>query len=116
MLSYKLTMSQLSFKFPPKELEFLKWYSERTAEPLGTIYRKVTLEHFIQWKKKVLLDAFLDGTIGIKQLANLGGMSFNECLLFLKQHNVDPPYNELLDQHSTQVMNEEFSKQKKNQR
>jgi len=106
-------MSQLSFKFPEKELSFLKWYSKKTSEPLGTIYRKVTLEHFIHWKKTVLIEAYLSGTIRIKQLANLAGMTFHECLLLLKQNNIDPPYSELLDIHSAQVMEEQIAQQKK---
>ena len=107
-------MSQLSFKFPEKELSFLKWYSEKTSEPLGTIYRKVTLEHFIHWKKTVLIEAYLNGSIGIKQFANLGGMTFNECFLLLKHYNIDPPYNELLDIHSAQVVEEQLIQPKKN--
>ena len=106
-------MSQLSFKFPEKELSFLKWYSEKTSEPLGTIYRKVTLEHFIHWKKTVLIEAYLNGSIGIKQLANLGGMTFHECLLLLQQNNIEPPYNELLDMHSAQVMEEQIVERQK---
>jgi len=106
-------MSQLSFKFPEKEIAFLKWYSEKTSEPLGTIYRKITLEYFIEWKKTQLIEAYLSGSIGIKQLATLGGMSFHECLLLLKKNNIDPPYNELLDTHSAQVMEELLAERKK---
>ena len=106
-------MSQLSFKFPEKEMKFLKWYSKKTAEPLGTIYRKVTLDQFINWKQSVLLDAYTNGTIGIKQFTNIGGMTFNECLLLSKQNNVDPPYNELLDIHSAQVIETLYQEHKK---
>ena len=106
-------MSQLSFKFPEKELSFLKWYSKKTSEPLGTIYRKVTLEHFIHWKKTVLIEAYLNGSIGIKQFTNLGGMTYHECLLLLKQNNIEPPYNELLDMHSAQVMEDQYEERKK---
>ena len=106
-------MSQLSFQFTEKEMKFLKWYSKKTAEPLGTIYRKVTLDQFINWKQTVLLDAYTSGTIGIKQFTNIGGMTFNECLLLLKQNNVDPPYNELLDIHSAQVIETLYQEHKK---
>ncbi|MCK4849174.1 MAG: hypothetical protein KAT16_09125 [Candidatus Heimdallarchaeota archaeon] len=102
----------MSFKFPDAEIKFLKWYSKKTAEPLGSIYRKVTLDHFINWKKMVLINTYTSGSIGIKQLANLGGMTFNECLLLLKQNNIDPPYNELLDIHSAKVVEELYQKPK----
>ncbi|MHA1974761.1 MAG: hypothetical protein ACTSW1_17320 [Candidatus Hodarchaeales archaeon] len=91
---------------------FLKWYSKQTAEPLGTIYRKVTIEHFTKWKKEVLIEVYKQGKIGIKQMANLGGMTFNECMLLLEQEKIEPPYNKILDMHSENIVKEEYEKKR----
>lgn len=103
-------MSQLSFKFPEKEINFLKWYSEQTAEPLGTIYRKVTIDHFKKWKIDVLMNAYMEGKIGVKQIANLGGLTYLETMLLLEKREIEPPYNELLAKHSEQVLEKEIEK------
>lgn len=89
---------------------FLKWYSEQTAEPLGAIYRKVTLEYFQKWKIEILINAYIDGKIGVKQMAKIGGMTILECMKILEEKEIEPPENEIFIKHAEKIVEEEIIK------
>ncbi len=99
----KLTMAQLSFKIPDNEIIFLKWLSEKTAEPVSSIYRKATLKAFREWKLDYLLNEYQKGAIGFKTLCKLANLSFNEGVLLLEEKDIEPPISKLLDEYSSTV-------------
>ncbi len=96
-------MSQVSFKLPSEEMKFLRWYSEKKAVSMSVLYKEVTLDSFKQWKLQTLLDLYAKGTIGFKQLCNLGGISFQEGLLLIENADIEPPISETVDQYTDSV-------------
>lgn len=96
-------MKQISFKLPDPELEFLKWWSEKNAEPISSVYRNATLESFRSWKIEKLLMEYQKGSIGFKRLCRLGNLTFQETTLLLQEHNIDPPISEIIDDYTSKV-------------
>ncbi len=100
---YILTMGQISFRIPEEEMVFLKWLSEKTAQPVSSIFRNAILEYFQEWKNNYLLREYQKGNIGFKQMCNLGGISFHRGLILLEENNVEPPITEIIDNWTSQV-------------
>ena len=96
-------MGQLSFKIPDEEMQFLKWVSEKTAQPISSIYRSATFEAFQQWKLNILLEEYRKGVIGFKQFCNLGNLSFSQGTILLQKHEIDPPIAELIDDYTSKI-------------
>lgn len=63
----------------------------------------MTPEAFREWKISILLKEYQTGSIGFKELCNLGGITFNEGALLLEQKNIEPPISELADDYSAKI-------------
>ena len=96
-------MGQISFKISDKEMEFLRWFSRKTAQPLSSIYRNVTLDAFHQWKISTLIEEYRNGAIGFKQMCNLGNLSFSQGLILLQNNDVEPPIPEIVDDYTSHI-------------
>lgn len=96
-------MPQISFKIPAAEHDFLKWYSERTAGSVSTIYREATMETFRTWKMDILCELYAKGSISFKQLCNIGNISFLEGMLLIEQKEIEPPIPESVDEYTTMI-------------
>lgn len=96
-------MPQITFRLPENETEFLKWYSEKTAQPVSTIYRNSTMDHYQEWKLNVLLDEYKRGAINIKTICKLTDKSFHEALLLLEKHQIEPPISQIMDEYTSSV-------------
>ncbi|OLS22118.1 MAG: hypothetical protein HeimC3_32600 [Candidatus Heimdallarchaeota archaeon LC_3] len=96
-------MSQLTFKIPHGEKEFLEWWANKTGQPKSSIYRNATLEAFVEWKIEILLKEYQQGIIGFKKMCNLGGLTFNQGSLIIQERNIEPPISELIDEHTKSV-------------
>jgi len=96
-------MTQINFKIPEKEKDFLEWYSEKNAEPISSIYRNATLESFRQWKISILLGEYQKGSIRFKQLCALGNISFEEGTLLLQKMDIEPPISAIIDEYTTET-------------
>lgn len=96
-------MKQLSFKIPDSDLEFLKWWSNKTAEPMSSIYRNITLELFREWKITALLKEYSSGSIGFKQFCRLGNLSFQQATLLFEKHDIEPPISGLMDDYTAKT-------------
>lgn len=96
-------MGQISFKISDSEKDFLEWVSQRTAQPVSTIYRNATLESFQEWKINFLLKEYQTGNIGIKQFIRLANISFNQANLLFQKFNIEPPISEIIDDYTTNL-------------
>ena len=96
-------MTQITFRLPPSEMEFLHWYSEKTSQPISTIYRKVTFDSFLEWKTELLLEEYKRGSLGVKAFCRLGNLTFHEAILLLQEKSVEPPITELMDLYTSEA-------------
>lgn len=96
-------MSQISFKIPSSEKEFLKWWSDLQAEPMSSVYRNATLEAFRQWKKEILLNEYKKGTISFKKFCNIGNYSFEEATLLFQNEIIEPPISKIIDEYTGNI-------------
>ena len=93
-------MKQISFKLPDPELEFLKWWSEKNAEPVSSIYRNVTLESFRIWKIEKLMPEYQKGSIGFKRFCYLSNLTFQQATLLFQENNIEPPISDVIDNYT----------------
>ncbi len=96
-------MPQINLKIPDNEKEFLEWYSEKSAEPISSIYRNATLESFRQWKISILISEYQKGSIRFKQLCDLGNISFEEGTLLLQKMDIEPPISAIIDEYTSKT-------------
>lgn len=107
-------MTEINFQIAEKEKAFLKWYSEKNAEPISSIYRNATLESFRQWKISILLGEYQKGSIRFKQLCDLANITFQEGTLLLEKLDIEPPISVLIDEYTTETRKQiDLSKFKK---
>lgn len=99
-------MKSITFKLSKRDIVFLSYVSEKTGSPLSSIYRDKTIEFFHDWKISYLLKDYENGKIGLKKFCNLANISFNEGLLLLEKHEIEPPIPEILDNYTTLKMEE----------
>lgn len=95
-------MDVISFKIPKKDKEFLDWYSEKFATPVGSLYRSITLDKFKTWKLEKLLEMYKLGEIGFKEMCDRGDISLNKGMLILEKEKIDPPISELIDDYTVE--------------
>jgi predicted HTH domain antitoxin len=98
-------MTQINFKIPEKEKDFLLWYSEQHSEPISSIYRNATLESFREWKTSVLISEYQKGSIGFKQFCTLANLSFEEATLIFQKLDIEPPISSVIDDYTDEVRN-----------
>lgn len=96
-------MPQITFRLPEDEKEFLKWYAEKTAQPISTVYRNVTMEYYQKWKEELLLEEYKKGSINIKKFCTLTNKSFHETLLLLEKKEIEPPITKVMDEYTSTV-------------
>ena len=96
-------MDQISFKIPSSEMDFLKWWSKKQAQPLSSIYRNATIEHFRQWKTNILINEYSRGSIGFKKFCNLAGISFQEATLLMQESDIEPPISNIIDEYTSSI-------------
>jgi predicted HTH domain antitoxin len=96
-------MSQINFKIPEKEKDFLNWWSELQSVPVSSIYRNATLEAFRQWKISVLITEYQKGSIGFKQFCKLASLSFEEATLIFQKEDIEPPISSIIDEYTSSV-------------
>ena len=96
-------MSQISFKIPDSEIIFLRWFADKSSQPVSSIYRNATLDSFREWKISLLLSEYQKGSLGFKSMCKLGNLTFNQGVLLLEQNNIEPPISKLIDEYSSAV-------------
>ena len=96
-------MPQITFRLPENEKEFLKWYADKTAQPISTIYRNATMDHFQKWKEQLLLDEYEKGSISIKTFCTLTNKTFHETLLLLEKKGINPPITQIMDEYTSTI-------------
>lgn len=104
-------MGQISFKIPVEEFEFLKWYAKKNQEPMSTIYKSITLNHFKNWKKNILLEEFEKGNLSIKQICKIGNFTFHEILKSMEENKIDQPISDLVEDYTLTVLDQLKKKQ-----
>ena len=96
-------MGQLSFKIPDSEMEFLHWFSERTSQPIGALYRNATFDLYLEWKLEIILKEYQRGIIGFKQLCRLSSKSFQAMSMILQERDIEPAISEIMDEYTSAV-------------
>ena len=99
-------MGQISFKISDADKEFLEWVSQKTAQPVSSIYRNVTLESIQDWKINFLLKEYQSGSLSIKKLLQLANLNFNQITMLFQKYNIEPPVSELIDNYTSKLAEE----------
>lgn len=96
-------MPQITFRLPDSEKEFLKWYAEKTAQPISTVYRNATMDYYHKWKEQLLLEEYEKGTISIKSFSDLTHKTFHETILLLEKKGIEPPISQAMDEYTSTI-------------
>lgn len=96
-------MGQISFKVPEDEMEFLRWWAEKQAQPVSVIYRNATRDNFHEWKIETLIQEYQQGKIGFKRFCNLSGLSFHQASLLFEEKQIEPPISEIMDLYTNKI-------------
>lgn len=96
-------MGQISFKIPDEEMEFLRWFSTKTANSISTLYRDATIDSYRNWKLDLLCSLYEKGSIGFKQFCRLGNLTFQEGMLLIESRDIEPPISETINDYTDRV-------------
>ncbi len=96
-------MNPITFKIPDREMQFLKWMSQKTGTPVSSIYRNNTLESFQQWKISVLLKEYEKGAIGFKNFCFLANITLLQGMIVIEEQGIEPVMPSAIDEYTESI-------------